>query len=181
MVTASLPALATGPINGIDLPPAAVNNPDVPLSVIRALPAVIQQNGTIRIDPNIDPTLPIIYPDGTPVPGQRMAATEVSAGCDTWVYGLPGAWGAVANGTCAVAGSPGLSVYYNWETAPDIDSDACVQGTGWTSSGQTWYDLSCGWESTYTWAVPWGNVLAQPKFKAESISPPLGTTAIVDY
>lgn len=178
----SVPAAAEPADAGAPLPPAAVHNPTVPLSVIRALPLAIQDDSTISIDPKLDPTVPIVYADGAPVPGQSARAMKMASSCATYVAALPGgSWSPAVRGNCAVAGHPGYQLTYSWSTAPQVNSSACAQGTGFPSGKPpvTWYNIGCGKNGSY-W-VPWGNSLAQPLLKARSITILAGTTIIVDF
>ena len=169
LMLASVNATASAPLPP-DRPPAAVSNPNVPLSLIKALPQVIQNNTTIKIDPCFDPTIPLVYADGSIVPGQSARSTQAAAACTKAIWGPPWPiWSGVVDGPCGVAGSPGFQLTYRFSTAGGVSSSACVQGTGWVGSTQTWYSIGCGQRGS-AW-VPWDNVLAQPKLKVVSQNP----------
>ncbi|MBN9607940.1 MAG: hypothetical protein J0I11_01305 [Actinobacteria bacterium] len=173
------PGAAAQPAPTAKLPPAAVNNPDVPLATILALPKAIQQNATIHIDPDLDPHVPIIYGDGTAVPGQSAAAKAATTDCGIFaVWGPPLAWGPTYTGTCAVAGSVGFHLTYWWTKSQNVTTSGAADGTGW-NPGQTWYQLGST-PNVHLW-VPWGNVLAMPKGKAWGASAPAGITLDIHY
>lgn len=87
--TAAVPADDAPPAA---LPPAAINNPDVPLDVIMALPEQIRNDSDVRIDPDLDPTVPIIDTSGNLVPGQTSISAQAASACSTTVWGPPGTW-----------------------------------------------------------------------------------------
>lgn len=152
------------------LPPAAVNNPDVPLEIIEALPEVIQNDPDIRIDPELK-LGPIVYPDGTPVEGQDAATTAAArAFCGgTADATILDQWGPTSTGDCVVFGSPGWKQGYAW-AASDARQNVCVQLRGFNSSGtRTWYAGSCG-KSNAGIEVSWGNILANPATRAKSMA-----------
>lgn len=142
------------------LPPAAISNPEVPIDVIMALPEVIREDGAVRIDPDLDPNVPIVDAKGRMVPGQ--SSTAMRASCSTGVYGPPGFWSGAVDSTCSVWGSPGFKLTYRFSLQPGLTNPACGQATGWNASYQEfWAGLGCG--STGYAQVDWGNVIAQPK------------------
>lgn len=148
------------------LPPAAINNPDVPLATILALPEIIQQNDTIRIDPDLDPTLPIIDTNGVPVPGQKAQVLPAAAGGGTITIPVnPATWSPIYNGNVSVTGwdSSATVTYYFTAT-----QEASAYATGWRARwGETWYNLgSTQWITT---TVPWGNRIATPKGQAKAL------------
>lgn len=149
-----------------ELPPAALNNPDVPLSTILALPEVIQQNSTIRIDPDLDPSLPIVDTNGTPIPGQKQQAlAALASGGTITIPANPLAWSPTYSGDRSVTGFTSDATVTYYFTA---STEAAAYATGWTPrTGQTWYNLgSTQWVST---TVPWGNMIATPKGQAKTV------------
>lgn len=159
------------------LPPAAINNPDVPLDVIMALPEQIKNDSDVRIDPDLDPTVPIIDTSGNLVPGQTSISAQAASACSTTVWGPPGTWSGAVNSTCSIWGSPGWRVTYRFSQAPNVSTLGCGQATGWNAQYQEfWTGLGCGASGTAT--VDWGNVIAQPKLKAYGANPPAGTTLV---
>lgn len=149
------------------LPPAAVNNPDIPLEIIAALPEVIQNDPDVFIDPEID-LGPIVYPDGTPVEGQSARMTAAAWYCGgTAEAAVLGTWGLESVGDCSVWGSVGKVQGYAW-AASDPTKSVCVQVRGFNGLGQrTWYSGSCGFSNPGV-GVPWGNVLSHPSLRAKS-------------
>lgn len=175
LTLAFIPATAIA-ATGDRLPPAAVNNPDIPLSVIESLPEVIQNDRDIVIADDFDPASPIIYPDGTPVEGQSAVKTAAAARCGgTASAGVLGTWGVPSVGGCAIFGSPGHQEVYSWHVM-DPTKTVCVQGKGFSAAGaQTWYGIGCGTSRTGV-GVRWGNILANPAIRAMSQAYLLGNS-----
>ena len=156
------------------LPPAAINNPSISLSIITALPEVIQNDPDVIIAEDFVPG-PSIYPDGTPVEGQSSVNSRAARACGgSAAAGLAGAWGVISYSNCNVWGSPGWTQGYAWNSM-DPARSVCVQGRGFNASGVgTWYGIGCG--SSATVEVPWGNILATPQVRAMSNAVLLGNT-----
>jgi hypothetical protein len=161
--------------------PVAVANPDVPLEVIAALPAVVQQSDVVIAD-DFEAGTPIVYPDGRLVEGQsdRVTADEERAQCTgTVVAPATGAWSNADNCGVAVFGHVGYYRYYSFTTGAGIAAPrVCGQGRSFTVSGSpTWTGVSCG---TLTGgSVHWGNVLGNPQFRAQNLS--VGWPATVSW
>ncbi|GIG22121.1 hypothetical protein Cch01nite_28450 [Cellulomonas chitinilytica] len=168
--------------------PVATANPGLPASVIAGLPPIVQKSHTKLSLESYIPGSPIVYPDGTPVPGQSKAALAKLDSIDAASGGLArfsGNWCmtayAIAGGgwsppsVCPVAvwGSPGWSYPYSWARIEHGESTGCLQGRGWTvvsGGGGTivplWRGIGCGIQSGG--AVSWGNVLGNPAVIAKS-------------
>jgi len=159
-----------------DLPAAAMNNPEVDLWVINQLPSVIRGDPSGKLDPSYVPG-PIIYTDGTPVPGQSADMTNAAAACGGTVIGTAGGiWGPVSQGNCSVIGSPGATHRYNWQRALFVFTQGCVRARGFNSAGTAvWYSAGCGTSGGVT--APWGNILAMPATQAYSQAVVAGFTA----
>jgi len=156
--------------------PAVMNNPEVSQVVMDSLPPIILADPDVRIDSSYQPGMPIIFPDGTPVPGQAKEQVAAAFFCGGAVWGPPYTWGPTSWRTCSVWGHPGYYRGYSWSASYASFTTGCVQGRGFNSSGNAqWYSLSCGWSGSG--AVPWGNVLATPATRATSLGPPAGFTA----
>lgn len=161
---------------GSKLPPAAINNPEVPLSTILALPDVIQQDGNVRIDPKLDPSVPIIRPDGTPVPGQTEEAMVKASRCTIGITAPLGIWSPQVTGSCAMWGSPGFQLGYKFTS----NQAAAAKATGWVVGlGEVWYSL--GSTNNVLVTVPWGNVVAMPKGKAIALHTGTGVHVDITY
>ena len=150
-------------------------NPGLSEEILESLPEVVK-NSDVRIDSSYEAGMPIVYPDGTPVPGQPERKAAAALSCGGTVYGSLATWGPVSTGSCGVFGHPGYERYYHWVKTGSL-ANGCVQGKGFNSSAtQTWYSLSCGIQNLGQ-AVPWGNVLASPATRAASTNPPVVFTA----
>lgn len=107
-----------------------------------------------------------------------------AAGCGGVAYATPFKRGEVSKSDCGVLGHPGTKVHYSWAVGSPSNGKACLEGTGWEplvgpypGNGprpyvEHWYSLGCGTRGGF--AVPWGNVGAVPKVRAESLMVPLG-------
>lgn len=112
-------------------------------------------------------------------------ASAQAADCGGFAYATPFKRGKVSEGSCGFLGSPGARVHYSWYVPSPSSGRACVEGLGWvvpqgpTADGrplpavEEWFSLGCGTRGSS--AVPWGNIAAVPKVRAESLSVPLGT------
>jgi hypothetical protein len=92
-----------------------------------------------------------------------------AASCSGTAYAPPGgAWGPVSTSSVAVIGSPGYRQSYTWHVQGNVPTPIGAQAWGFDSAGQGhWYGL--GVSSTGgSGSVPWGNVLAYPRFRAQS-------------
>lgn len=114
-----------------------------------------------------------------------MIPTAAEAGsCGGFAYATPFKRGKVSTSNCGVLGSPGVKVYYSWNVGGASSGRACVEGLGYeplqgpTAHGgppgyrERWFSLGCGTRGGF--GVPWGNVGAVPKVRAESLMVPLG-------
>ena len=180
LATATLITVASSPSaiaeTRLDVPAASTNNPHVALDVIRQLPPIIRDDPSVTIDPSYVPG-PIIYPDGTPVPGQSAEMEAAAATCGGTVFGTAGGvWGPVSQGNCSLFGSPGYAHRYNWQRAAFVFTQGCVRVRGFNQAGEsTWYSSGCGTSGGAT--VPWGNILAMPQAQAYSQAVAAGFTA----
>lgn len=114
----------------------------------------------------------------TLVPAVAEAGT-----CGGLAYATPFKPGKVSKSNCGFLGSPVVKVYYSWYVGGGSSGKACVEGLGFerlqgpTPDGsplyrERWYSLGCGTRGGS--AVPWGNIAAVPKVRAESLTVPLG-------
>ncbi len=144
--------------------------------MINALPDMIRHDPGVDIDPGLDPSKPIVYPDGTAVPGQSVTAiTEAAVSCGGTAWGPPGVWGPIYTSSCAVFGYPGAVIYVGWQRGVNISARGCVKTKGFYPNGDSfWLNIGCGVSGGST--VAWGNKLASPKVQVQSTSPPLGFT-----
>ncbi len=126
------PAFADDAAN---LTPIQKANPGIDANVIASLPQVVKDS-SVKIDKSYSPGMPIIYPDGTPVPGQSDRAVAAAASCGGFVVAPPtGAWGLTSVSPCAVFGSPGYKLTYTWSHAIGVYTTGVVRGLAFTSSG----------------------------------------------
>jgi hypothetical protein len=107
-----------------------------------------------------------------------------AGGCGGFAYATPYKRGKVSESNCGVLGHRGTKVYYSWAVGSPSSGKACLEGTGWVPlvgpvahNGpreyvEKWFSLGCGTRGGS--AVPWGNVGAVPKVRAESLTVPLG-------
>lgn len=157
--------------------PIEESNPGISPELLASLPAEVLESDVV-VDSSYEPGTPIVYPDGRPVAGQSSRATAYAASfCGGTVYGLgTGGWGPTSVGTCGVFGYPGYMKGYYWQRTSSL-AGGCVQGRGFNSAGtRTWYALSCGTQNLGQY-VPWGNILATPATRAQSLGVPAGFTA----
>lgn len=170
-LTVALPSAARAD----DLLPIEKANPGLSRTVVDSLPSVVKAS-SVKIDESFVAGSPIVYPDGTPVPGQSAKTKKAAAACGSTAFGPgSGAWGATSNGTCGVFGSPGYTRGYYWAIPAHVYTRGCLRARGFNSSGTaTWYNVGCGTSGGSH--VPWGNVLATPAAQAKSMAPPAGTT-----
>jgi hypothetical protein len=112
---------------------------------------------------------------GVAVMDQASAAAKPPT-CGGAAWAAPGTWGPTSRSNCSVVGSPGFREFYIWHVNPGSNANVCVQAWGYSSGKGRWYSLGCG--SGGNGAVPWGNVLGQPKFRARSTTVPLGATVV---
>jgi hypothetical protein len=107
------------------------------------------------------------------------AAVTAGTDCDDFhtASAFVGGW-RVSTSPCAIFGSPGRRVGYNWSVSPISEGVICVQGLGYRFSAQThrrvakWYPLGCGKNNDYCTSptnctYPWGNATAYPKVRAK--------------
>ncbi|GLY34397.1 hypothetical protein Amsp01_004210 [Amycolatopsis sp. NBRC 101858] len=106
-----------------------------------------------------------------------------AAGCGGTGYAPPGgAWGAVSNSSCGLAGSPGLKIRYTYTSRSDaspIHASAKHYTTaeGSNPGAEQWTEFGAGTRGD-SGLLPWGNSLAMKSIKFQSINV-LG--AIVDW
>lgn len=164
-VTVSPPAATAAPVWKIEKA-----NPGISKEMLDSLPDVVK-NSSVTIDPSYKAGTPIVYLDGSPVPGQKSTA-KVATASSCPAYGTvvapgTGAWSGA--GGCGVFGNPNCIQGYAWDASPQVYTKGCVQGRGFNSSKtKTWYAIGCGLTGGGT--VPWGNVLAMPAVRAQSLS-----------
>jgi len=173
---------ATGPAFADDATksePTAVEtaNPGLSRQVLESLPPVVKAS-SVKIDSSYTPGTPIVYPDGTLVPGQSATMqAKAAASCGGRVVALGnGAWSPSSVSNCSVFGSPGWKVTYSWSRAFGVYTTGCVRAKAYNASGTSyWVSAGCG-TSSYVNA-PWGNILGVPAVQAFSQGPPAGFTA----
>ena len=117
--------------------------------------------------------------------GTLVPTAAEAASCGGFAYATPFKRGKVSQSNCGVLGSPGTTVSYRWYVPYPSSGRACVEGLGWvvpqgpTADGRPlpavehWFSLGCGTKGSY--GVPWGNIAAVPKVRAQSLAVPLGT------
>lgn len=104
------------------------------------------------------------------------AAAPAKTRCGGVVYATPFKRSKAVNSNCGKLGSPGHVAVYSWGVNPNSDSGrACLEGWGFDEAHPKggWFSLGCGKSGTAK--VPWGNVAAVPKVRAQSLNVPLGT------
>ena len=104
------------------------------------------------------------------------AAAPAKTRCGGVVYATPFKRSKAVNSNCGKLGSPGHVAVYSWGVNPNSDSGrACLEGWGFDEAHPKggWFSLGCGTSGIAR--VPWGNVAAVPKVRAESLNVPLGT------
>lgn len=104
------------------------------------------------------------------------AAAPAKSRCGGVVYATPFKRSKAVQSNCGILGSPGYVATYNWGVNPNSDSGrACLEGWGFDDAHPKggWFSLGCGTRGSAS--VPWGNVAATPKVRAESLNVPLGT------
>lgn len=103
-------------------------------------------------------------------------AAPAKSKCGGVVYATPFKRSKAVNSNCGKLGSPGHVAVYSWGVNPNSDSGrACLEGWGFDEAHPKggWFSLGCGTSGVAR--VPWGNVAAVPKVRAESLNVPLGT------
>lgn len=164
------PAPAAGSIDLRDTPLARAN-PALTTEVLESLPAVLLKR-EIHVDEDFRPGTPIVYGDGTPVPGQGPERMQAASRCGNNAYGPPwGGWGRVTTG-CGIAGHPGFKLAYAWSKLPNVSTRGCTEVRGWVNYEKKGFSAGCGQRGGAT--VPWGNVLANSAARTRSISVPAG-------
>ena len=96
--------------------------------------------------------------------------------CGGTVYATPFKRSEDMRSTCAVLGSPRAMVTYTWAVNEDSESArACLEGWGFDAAHPKggWFSLGCGRLGGAR--VPWGNIAAYPRVRAQSLNVPLGT------
>lgn len=159
--------------------PVAERNPALSLELLASLPPVVQQSTTVTIDPELEPGTPLIYTDGTVVPGQSEDAIEAAATCGGTAWGPPGgAWGAASTSGCGVWGYDSTArVSYRWWLSQAAFTTAQVQGWGYNSAKTGgWYGVGSGSNNYVGTTVPWGEVIAVPKLRARTLAVVAGVT-----
>lgn len=70
---------------------------------------------------------------------------------------------------CGVLGSEGHRVTYTWWVGGNGNGKACFEGWGYDEMNPDgrWFSLGCGLKGG--WRVPWGNVAAVPKVRAQGM------------
>lgn len=117
-----------------------------------------------------------------------LVATAAEAGsCGGRVFAPPFKRSEPVSSNCGFLGSrDDTKIYYSWNVGAGSSGKACVEGLGYerligpgyrNPYRERWFSLGCGTRGSA--AVPWGNVGAVPKVRAESLNVPLGT--FVDF
>ena len=84
-------------------------------------------------------------------------------------------WSDAQDSNCGVMGSPGHRVIYSWSTNPGANGlGACVEVWGFDPDHPKgkWFSMGCGTSARAS--VPWGNVAAMPKIRAQGMSGVIG-------
>lgn len=110
----------------------------------------------------------------------RYGTIHQSAGHCFSVTGLIGAWSNPVESNVAVFGRFGHMQGYSYHLTPGTNQSAVGQGLAFsvTSDGVSRYWASIGSASPSSPAVgtvPWGNVAAQPQFRAQSLNAHIAT------
>lgn len=136
-------------------------NPDIAPDIIAALPPVLRSS-SMRIGSDITADTPIIYPDGSPVPGQSATKMAQAAKC-----GGPYAFviAKVSTSTCGVAGNSSTRMVYVWNAAPPTKGCVAVEAFD-NVANKRFTSAGCGSNGRKT--ATWGNVLSRPRIKATS-------------
>lgn len=113
----SLGVVNASPSDAVGKLPIARANPKVPLSVVRSLPRVIQMRSDLHIDPSIKADTPLIYTDGSVVPGQRGLKAQAAKACGRRMVapvGFP--WTRALKSNCGMIGMNDRSYvsYVKW-------------------------------------------------------------------
>lgn len=180
--------------------PVAQANPQASAAVVDSLPEVAKQSSAY-IDASIDPATVLFYANGDVVPGQstvkmlRGAVIKAAGGCGEWTpfWGAPFTMGPVSEQNCGVFGHKGYVRYYAWEANPGVFTQAVVQARGWECKDYVTLPVpgsDCGYRG-YTsrfygigagasggGSVRWGNVMAKPAVRAQSLGAPAGYTGV---
>lgn len=97
------------------------------------------------------------------------AAHKGTVQCGNSVWAPIGVfYGPVSQGKCGLSGFVGYKAGYSFAQAPGSNTNACVQGQGYSGGKAKWYSIGCGTSGSS--AVSWGNVLAYQKARAQSMS-----------
>lgn len=152
-------------------------NPHAPKALIDRLPAEVRNDASYVIDPAIQADTPLIYTDGSEVPGQT--ASQVAAASSCWrslvVPGWQTDYGSAVEGVCAFIGSSKSSKRtYNFWRNPDSKGTACFKVRGFWDPvvtpaydpRPTWYTAGCNSGSSYA-TVNWGKVIGMPAVKGK--------------
>lgn len=165
--------------------PIAKANPGISSEVIKSLPAWLQQRSDIRIDPSLRADVPLVFSDGTVVPGQSASKARAASSCQKTMV-APAGWDwQTITGSCGYIGlTDKETITYNVWRDTYSSGDACFQALGnkqvsttkpplklnlvWVS---TWYGAGC---STGNKTVLWGKVAGMPQMKVKSTLPGVG-------
>ena len=117
----------------------------------------------IQVEP-IDPTDPVIHPDGTITGGDSTILGTDRCG-STASFPPLGGYGPISQATCSFWGSPGAQAGYTWSVNPFSRSEACVSGLGYNGAkSPVYFGVGCGKSGGKN--VAWGNVAGYQKLKA---------------
>lgn len=180
--------------------PIARANPKASAGLIKALPQAVKSSSAI-IDKSIDRNTILFLPDGRPVPGQsadksqRAESMALMGGCGEWTnfWAPPFNMGPVYEQSCGVWGHVGYVRGYTWEENPGVYTSAVVQARGFecvdyvtvpkpgSDCGYRGYrEVFRGIGSGASGAgfVFWGNIIAKPAVRAQSLSAPAGYSGV---
>ena len=117
----------------------------------------------VQVEP-IDPTDPVIHPDGTITGGDTDLRGTDRCG-STASFPPLGGYGPISQATCSFWGSPGAQAGYTWSVNPFSRSEACVSGLGYNGAkSPVYFGVGCGKSGGKN--VAWGNVAGYQKLKA---------------
>ena len=162
-------------------------NPGISEAIVMSLPPVLRARPLV-IDPNFKPGTPVVYTDGTPVPGQPKAQLAAALHCGSgFVAPGTGTWGPTSTGSCGLTGPSTNRMNYSWGAGDGVFTAGCTEGrgfyiytdppwlpgTGHDHIGHKWYGTNCGKSGSAS--VRWDrNILAVPAFRARSEGIPAG-------
>ncbi len=159
--------------------PVAQQNPSLSIEVLRSLPQAVLDSDA-HIDSSYRPGMPIVRPDGTPVPGQSPEIMRKAATCRGTAYGPPGGrWGPITESVnCSIWGYPGYRQFYRWGKVPNVSTRGCAQVRGFPIVNGTMRvrQLPAGCGQSGSVKVPWGNTVGVPAARTASLGGIAGFT-----